>query len=477
MGVPQMLTLASALRRVEGAEVTLYDLDAERMLTGFSPERFGQQGYDIVALSCYSSYDYLKVMALGALLRPYTKGAWFVVGGYHASARPNDFTGDGSAFDYVVVGEGEQALVDLVQSRAAGDAPSQRILLGSSTEPMSTVPYPFELLERYRPAFGQTVNRFEMSLSRGCPYGCSFCMERTKRSVTWRPLSVDAAIEQIERAERFIDLRGKSLRITDALFGASTAWRRAFLERLAERPVAAEKIWLLTRADLLEREDFRLMARANVAVGFGLESGDPELLRRTGKVRDNVEVFHEKLFSVAEWAREHRVPFGANVIVGLPGETEASLERTARYLDGLFFSGAPSYGFFGIDRYRLYPGSRIAENLASLHEETGFISHRPRWWHDGDQDFLSEWSDPSAELGFEASMAKSFELFPGRLTRVMQTFAYTGPARSRFLATIRENLAAWTPRARARQQHLLGVWKPLVAVQDPTVEVPAALGG
>jgi radical SAM superfamily enzyme YgiQ (UPF0313 family) len=241
-GVPQILSLAAAVERTKLASITVYDLDAERALGGFSAEAFQRAQYDIVAISCYSSYDYLKVMALAAWLRPYAANAWFVVGGYHPSARPQDFQIERSPFDYVVVGEGEQALVDLVGMRHAMLTPDARVIVGGATDPRSTIPYPFELLERYRPVLARAVNRFELYLSRGCPYGCSFCMERSKRTVAWRALAVDEALEQIERLERCFGLSGKTLRISDALFGMNRTWRREFLERLARQPPAADKI-------------------------------------------------------------------------------------------------------------------------------------------------------------------------------------------------------------------------------------------
>lgn len=464
-GVPQILSLAQAVQR-SGAVVTVFDLDAERALGTRLNEEIQRGHYDIVAISCYSSYDYLKVMALATWLRRYAEDAWFVVGGYHPSARPADFTGRRSPFDCVVVGEGEQALTDLVTARQDGTLPEQPLLMGSATHPSSTMPYPFELLERYRPVFDRIVGRVEIYLSRGCPYGCSFCMERSKRTVAWRALSVDEAMDQIERLEHFIDLRGRILRISDALFGMKRHYRRALLERLAQRPTRADKIWLLTRADLLEKQDFELMAKANVAPGMGLESGDPELLRSTGKLRGSVDAFYDKLFEIADWARSYDVPFGTNVIVGLPGETSQSLERTAGYLDRLFLGESPSVGFFGIDRFRLYPGSGIDQHLDSWKAQTGFLPHRPRWWLDADQDFLSEWNDPSRDLDFERCMQQSFERFAPRLATLLDRFAYRGPARDRYLATIQENLASWSAGARQRQQELARLWAPLEGIES-----------
>ena len=138
-------------------------------------------------------------------------------------------------------------------------------------------------LERYRPVARKMASQAEIYLSRGCPFDCAFCMERAKRDVSWRAFEPERAVEEIHRLDAFLDLSRWTLFVADALFGMKSAWRKAFLEGLARRPCRARKVWLLIRVDLVDREDIELMARANVSPGFGLESGDPEHLKRIRK--------------------------------------------------------------------------------------------------------------------------------------------------------------------------------------------------
>jgi hypothetical protein len=169
-----------------------------------------------------------------------------------------------------------------------------------------------------------------------------------------------------------------------------------------------------------------LMARANVAVGFGLESGDPEKLvriRKTGKLSG----FLDKMLRISEWARELNVPFGANIIVGHPGETEASMRTSAAYMRKLFLDPRGTHGFLAVDPFRLYPGSPIDEHLADWQRDTGMHAHRYPWWHDGDQEFLSEWIDPSYSLDYPRAEALRYELFAPIVTEIARSFAYTGP--------------------------------------------------
>lgn len=462
-GVPQLLAIAAAIRAEVAAHVDVVDLDAEAAIGTRSLGDVLARGgpYDVVGISCYASYDYLKVDALAREVRSALPGAWIVTGGYHASARPEDFTGKGSPFDFVVVGDGEAPMVELVLARASGKRPLVAVRGPLPTKhPASMPPVDWELLARYRPVARKVASQAEIYLSRGCPYDCAFCMERAKRDTSWRALEPGQAIEEMHRLDRFLDLRGWTLFIADALFGMKTPWRRAFLEELARRPLRAEKIWLLVRLDLLEREDLELMARANVAPGFGLESGDPDQVRRIRKV-GRLSDYLDHMVHVAEWARDLGVPWGANVIVGHPGETEATLRTSARYLTRLYEIGTT--GFLSVDPFRLYPGSPIDEERDAWEASTGMRIHRYPWWHDGDQDFLSEWVDPSSSLDFRRAHALRHELFTPILEDVARRFSYAGPARAYFERAIREQLSFVTPDRAARTLGLERLWRALLA--------------
>jgi protein-L-isoaspartate(D-aspartate) O-methyltransferase len=240
------------------------------------------------------------------------------------------------------------------------------------------------------------------------------------------------------------------------------SWRRQFLEGLAKRPVRARKVWLLVRIDLLEREDIALMKRANVAPGFGLESGDPDQVRRIRKV-GRLSDYLDQMMRVAGWARELGVPWGANVIVGHPGETEKSIRTTVKYLERLYLGAGGTTGFLSVDPFRLYPGSPIDEEKASWEASTGMRVHRYPWWHDGDQDFLAEWVDPSSELDFRRCHALRHQLFRPVLEGIPKAFAYDGPARDYFMRAITEQIELVSPAVAARTLALEHLWRTIVA--------------
>lgn len=463
-GVPQLVTMATYLRAKTGAAITIVDLVAERVLGPVSLSSLATapdgEPYDVVAFSIYASFDYLKCHAIAELLRPLLPDATFVAGGYHASARPTDVVYDGSPFDVCVVGEGERPMVTLIES-VKGGAPLRQVVLGPDAIASlddELPPTDWSYLDRYRPIARKVAGQLQLYFSRGCPFDCVFCMERAKREVSWRSYSVERAIDELERLHAFVGLEGFTVYIADALFGMRAKWRREMLEAMARRGLPAEKFWLLIRVDMLDRDDLRLFGEANCGLGFGLESGDPAqlaVIRKAGRL----DTYLDKMREVARHALELDVPWGANVIVGHPGETEESLRTSAAYLRELFL-GDPrgTTGFLSVDPFRLYPGSPIDDERAAFEQRFGCTFHRPEWWRDGDQELLSEWVDPSARLSYVERSALTHELLGPVLRELPRHFSYRGKARRYFLRAAEEQVENRSASYRAHFRDRYYAW-------------------
>ncbi len=444
-GVPQLVLLGTYAQQQTGAEIAIRDLEFERALGPISLPKLlaGDEGhgYDVIALSIYSSFDHLKCTAIAEIARSLWPNAVIVVGGYHPSARPFDYLRAGSPFDVCVIGEGERPLVTIIESVQGGAPLRGPITLGpdSIADLDSLPPSDWTLLERYREVAPRVASQAQVYLSRGCPFDCAFCMERAKRDVSWRPLSIERALGEIESLHRFLDLRGWTLYFGDALFGMRKSWRREFLDGLARLDIPVDKYWLLIRVDLIEDEDLRLFAAANCGLGFGLESGDPgqlAIIRKSGRL----DTYLDRMEHIAERAREWQVPWGANVICGHPGETRASMAVSAAYLRKLFLRERGTTGFLSVDPFRLYPGSPIDAERSVWEKKYGTRFHRPHWWEDGDPEFLAEWIDPSAELDYLERESLQHQLIDPILAQIEGKFVYRGPARDYFLAAIREQV-------------------------------------
>ena len=87
-GVPQLLSIAGVVRRAAECIVDVVDLDLERARGPVDHKVLLAPGYDLVGISCYSSYDYLKVMAIAERVRALLPKAWLVSGGYQRARGP-----------------------------------------------------------------------------------------------------------------------------------------------------------------------------------------------------------------------------------------------------------------------------------------------------------------------------------------------------------------------------------------------------
>jgi radical SAM superfamily enzyme YgiQ (UPF0313 family)/protein-L-isoaspartate O-methyltransferase len=427
-GLPHLVALGGWVRETLGVRVEILDLGYEacdqrellRRLEALGP-------FLAIGVSCYSSFDYRRVVALARFLERAFPGVPLLAGGYHASAVPQDLLPPHAPFGAVVVGEGERPLQRILEDILGGSPPEGEIL---GPEPIPSLdalpPYAWELLDRYWPRADRLGRKLQIHLSRGCPYRCAFCMERAKGEASWRAFSPARALDELERLAARVELAPWMVNIADPLFGFQRRWRREVLEGVVQRGLRPRQFWTLTRADDLGAEDVALLARGRFSIGIGLESGSPDLLRVIGKTHQP-ERYLEAMLRLAGLAREHGLSWAANVIVGHPGETPASMETTARFVQRLYLEAPETCGWLSIDPFRLYPGSGVHGELERYAAEHGAVFHAPAWWRGWyDHAFRAEWVDPGHALDFATRVRRMHALYGPLVDRVQARFRGQG---------------------------------------------------
>jgi protein-L-isoaspartate(D-aspartate) O-methyltransferase len=467
-GTAHLVALGSFIRHRTGATVDIVDVACEAHLGLNAGERLSAGRHDIVGFSCYSSYEYLHTYHLAKEVRRHNPRAVLVAGGYHPSARPGDFLNlpgshldEPSPFDHVVVGEGELPLLRIVEAARKGTRVPETVL---GPEPLDDLddlpPMDWSLLNRYLPLFRRAEGQVTLFFSRGCSFACSFCMEQAKGKARWRAWSPARAETELLALDVWLGLRGRTLFLADALFGLKRAWRREMLERLTRLDPGIAKIWALSRVDILDEGDLERYRNANFGLGFGLESGDPDILRLTAKARDPA-TFHERFAAMADEAGRIDFPWGANLITGHPGETAGSLERSAAFTRRVYLRTPRLTGFLSIDPYRFYPGSVIDRELDTYAERFGTHVHRPRWWDYSEQAFCSEWVDPSRTLNYRQREALAADLFKPVVEGIAARFDYAGSERDYFRRSVDKAVEQASPGARLRMLSDYHLWQRL----------------
>lgn len=383
---PHMLSLFSFLRHNK-INVEVFDLENEigrpknedevKIFLERASEIISRFNFNIVAISCWSSLNYLSSISVADICKGINHRSTIVVGGYHPSALPGDFIYERSPFDFIVTGEGEVALVKICKNEERKDA-GTKIIHGT---PLLLDKEFATDWKHYK--YTRLSSADNIYLSRGCLYSCAFCMEGCKGHKTWRSYSVVRAIEKIK--EIIEVLKPKMIAICDACFGFNKTWRRKFLYELVKHKIDTN-LWAETRIDLLDKEDIDLLSKLNFSITFGLESGSEEMLcimRKTNKPK----AYLKKCEDVISYLNKKQVPYNILLIFNHPGETLATYDRSVGFFSSMISRQNRTSGFLIAQDYAFFPGSQIHRSYDYYQKRFGTVVVFKEWWNERDNHY------------------------------------------------------------------------------------------
>jgi anaerobic magnesium-protoporphyrin IX monomethyl ester cyclase len=323
----------------------------------------------IVGLTGYTS-SVESAARVAALVKEAIPGVVTVVGGPHVTALPEQTMAALPAFDYGLIGEAERSAPPLFRAILEGDDPGlvpgvARRDGGAITvneraaliDDLDTLPFPaFELLpgfpRAYRPPVLHSPKGRAITLvtSRGCPYRCTFC-DRALFGNRYRFHGVPYIVEMIRR---YREAHGIDHFIFyDDNFTANRAHLTELCEAIARLPFRIT-FSCDARADHVDARMLALMKRAGAwMISYGIETANPELLKLL-----------DKSLSLEQAARAIRLTSEAGIItkglfmIGVPRETEQTIERTKEFIKELPFD------LINLSKFTPYPGSAIYRDIA-----------------------------------------------------------------------------------------------------------------
>lgn len=361
-----LLSLAGAVRDIHS--IAVVDAEAYRFRPVDVAKIIEDLDPDIVGFTSISSVYYPAALETMRLARKSRRDAIYVIGGHHPTFMFSTVLRDG--FDVVVLGEGEATFRELVESIRGGG--SYRDVKGIAFMDPETkeIKYSFRpfiknIDELPLPAYdlvdpsayridvfgGEPVASLETS--RGCPYSCDFCSASSMWGHTWRFKSPERVLTEINMLLR---LGYKWAFIVDDNFIAPVRVeeRIRLLERMIEKRIEERmKFIVQIRADIIARYPWlaKLMREAGVRVAFvGIESGDPEVLRKMGKGL----LVDSTVRGVAYLSRSGIIVHGG-LVIGAPYESRKQRERTLRFAKSLMYYGLDS---LQVSIYTPLPGAR-----------------------------------------------------------------------------------------------------------------------
>ncbi|MBU4311147.1 MAG: B12-binding domain-containing radical SAM protein [Candidatus Omnitrophica bacterium] len=401
---PHLLSLLSILRLENDADILDLEMEIGKPDTNRDIEQFGKKArqlisrykFDVVGISCWSSHNYLSSLLVARICKEVNKDSIVVAGGYHPSALPGDFIYEGSPFDFVIKGEGENSFFGLcreIKKRRHDISGMDRVIQGAPLDLNGSM----DLLDwkgyKYLPL--HKGKQILLYLSRGCPFSCSFCMEHSKGHRAWRSYSVENAIRVVEEA---IDIvRPVDVIICDPCFGMNKNWRRRFLSGLIRRKI--DKIfWAAVRADTIEKEDVDLFSKLNFILYIGLETGSEKMARIMRKAEDPKD-YLKKSREIIAYLNEKKVFNLLHVLVNHPGESYETFKETIGFLKSIVMDRRHVSSVFLGQSFFFYPGSYVYNNIDYYEKEYGTVIVNKEWWkQEGDHYKLAYENIPSTAL-------------------------------------------------------------------------------
>ena len=307
---------------------------------------------DIVGLGFMSS---LFPMALHVTRRiqeayPELPVLW---GGIHPTSVPEECI---EHVDYLCVGEGEVAAIDLCTALRDGadttnipniwanlDGEIHRNDPRPLIQDMDWLPYPDVAdenkyyIEKNKVTIEEPWKRtaeYRIYFSRGCPYNCSYCYVSILRDVYdekgkefYRARSVEHILGELELVKRTFPKVARVKIDDDTSFAFGQAWMDEFLEKYPSRigiPFECLLIPPMLRKDMLTR----LKAAGLIRVQTGIESGSS----KESKEIHNRSPGNRAIMNFGEFNKELGLDIVYDVIVDNPYATEEMKLETAEFL-------------------------------------------------------------------------------------------------------------------------------------------------
>lgn len=332
-------------------------------------------GTRVIGLHCNFSHLWPLTRMVGEAARQRFPEALIVLGGEHGTA-VYDHVLQNPPFDVVVLGEGEETVVNLVRAHLSGQdlgtvkgiayrGPDGKVVntgLSSRIRSVDDIPMPDwdsfpirEYIDRHQ-INGMNLGRsMPILATRGCPYACTFCSNPnmwTRRYIRRDPKRL------VDEMEFYV----KKYNVVNFDFQDLTAivnydWAIQLCEELIRRDLNVT--WQLpsgTRAEVFDDRLLRLMFRSGCrALSFAPESGSPEILKSVKK-----QVSLDALLSAMKMAVNAGLKLSCFIVIGFPNERRDTLRMTMKLIRKMALIGVHDVS---VTKFVPYPGSELFRQL------------------------------------------------------------------------------------------------------------------
>lgn len=333
-------------------------------------ERVAAVKPDIVGIGCFFSSRFPAVLETAKAIKEIDKRIITVTGGIHPSLMPGEVCSH-PEIDFVVIGEGERTFVELLKaisdSRGFGDIDGLAyktdgdIKLNrrkSYIEDLDSLGFPaWELfdMEKYL-AIGE--GRWDLGggryapvvTSRSCPFRCTFCSIHHVMGPKYRAHSPGYAVDMIDTLVEKYNVDEISFEDDNLTYDKDRFV--SICKGIVERGIDIK--WNTpngVHVGSLDRNSIEWAKRSGCdSLNLAVESGDDFMRNKVIKKG----LSSESIYTVASACREVGIKTNAYFVIGMPGETEESINKSRKLLSDLKFNNVSIFVATPMPGTRLY---------------------------------------------------------------------------------------------------------------------------
>lgn len=359
LNVPFGIGYLAAYLLKNGKDVKIIDEEITPVIYSMLTDSVkGASGPYIFGLSCLTA-NIGRGFKIAKMIKEIYSDSIVIFGGIHPTVMPEEVLNTG-VVDIVVRNEGEITLCKLYELIESGKDYTDILGISyiqdgmikhNSSAPlidMNELPvFPFFLFEKYKARY----NFGFLLTSRGCPYDCIFCSQRTISGRSYRFLSINRVVETLDiminkyrqryivfSDDNFIVNKKRTIEVCNAIVENGFYKKATFTCQ--------------ARGDSIDGEILDYLKGANFSgISFGIETASDRLmhiLRKGEKVQDNIDA--------VKIAKRYGFKVSGTFILGLPTETRAERKMAYRMaksldLDYVRFNNATPYP--GTELYKI----------------------------------------------------------------------------------------------------------------------------
>ena len=328
-----------------------------------------------VGISVIFTHEWPAVVKLISLIKEKFPNMPIILGGEHISAMP-EFSLITSNADYIVMGEGEETIIELIKAiknretfqkiEGIGYNINNQVVINNRRnrrQSIDKISYPdwdsFNVKGYYENRFvgGMYSDNLTIPIlaTRGCPYQCTYCSAPNMWLPLWIPRDPILVVDEIEYYVKKFGAGNFPFQDLTAIIKRD--WIKAFCEELIKRELNIN--WQLptgTRSEAIDSEIAFLIKKSGmISMAYAPESGSEETRKYIKK-----KMKTDRLFDSIDAAAQADLNVAVFLVIGFPHDLPKHLEENKNFVERLAKHGVTdlSVGF-----YMALPGTELFHSL------------------------------------------------------------------------------------------------------------------